>query len=165
MNQKYKEHIGLVNRQIKELAGIYRGAVKHLDISDSEFWVWYTLVSTDEAYTQQDICSMWSLPKQTVNSIVTHLRLNKFAYLEAVPGTRNHKIIRLTDLGKSFGEKLIAPILQAEEYAFSGLSAQELRIATEIFGKYMNALRDGFRKIDRVSFPTSATTYNIQGES
>ena len=80
MNPKHKEHVGLVNRQVKELAGIYRDAVKHLDISDSEFWVWYTLVSTDEAYTQQDICSMWSLPKQTVNSIITHLRLKKFAH-------------------------------------------------------------------------------------
>ena len=165
MNPKHKEHVGLVNRQVKELAGIYRDAVKHLDISDSEFWVWYTLVSTDEAYTQQDICSMWSLPKQTVNSIITHLRLKKFAYLEAVPGTRNHKIIRLTDLGQAFGEKLIDPIMRAEETAFSGLSAQELKTVTEFFGKYMSALREGFRKIERPSLPSSAGICNTQRES
>ena len=165
MNPKYKEHIGLVNRQIKELAGIYRGAVKHLDISDSEFWIWYTLVSTNDAYTQQDICGMWSLPKQTVNSIVTHLRLKKFAYLEAVPGTRNHKIIRLTEAGRSFGEKLISPIMQAEEHAFATFSAQDLKTVTEIFDKYMNAIRDGFRKIEKDSPLPFAGTHCMREES
>jgi DNA-binding MarR family transcriptional regulator len=154
MNPQHKEYVGLVNRQIKELTGIYRDAVKHLDVSDSEFWIWYTLVSTDESYTQQDICNMWSLPKQTVNSIITHLRLKKFAYLEAIPGTRNHKIIRLTDLGRAFGEKLIAPIIRVEETAFYGLSAQELKTVTEIFSRYMNALREGLHKIEQTSTPS-----------
>ena len=108
---------------------------------------------------------MWSLPKQTVNSIVTHLRLKKFAYLEAVPGTRNHKIIRLTEAGRSFGEKLISPIMQAEEHAFATFSAQDLKTVTEIFDKYMNAIRDGFRKIEKDSPLPFAGTHCMREES
>ena len=86
MYQKFKEPSGLINRQSKELVGIYRDAVKRLGISNSEFWIWYTLVAMDGEYTQQEIGRMWSLPKQTVNTVVAHLRRTRHAYLEAVPG-------------------------------------------------------------------------------
>lgn len=52
-------------------------------------------------HSQQDICSMWSLPKQTVNTIITHMVQKGFASLEVVPGTRNRKTIHLTEAGKS----------------------------------------------------------------
>lgn len=142
MYQKFKEPSGLINRQSKELVGIYRDAVKRLGISNSEFWIWYTLVATDGNHTQQDICNMWSLPKQTVNTIITRLRLKKHAYLEAVPGTRNHKIIRLTDAGRAYGESLILPITQAESKAFEKISADELEMVTRILGKYIEIVQD-----------------------
>ncbi len=141
MNQRFKEPSGLINRQAKELVGIYRDAVKRLGISNSEFWIWYTLVATDGDHTQQDICSTWSLPKQTVNTIITRLRLKKHAYLEAVPGTRNRKIIRLTDAGRAYGEGLILPITQAESKAFERISAEELEMVTRILGKYIDIVQ------------------------
>ena len=109
MNQNYKAHIELINRQIKELVGLYRDAVKELNVAESEFWIWYTLVAIDGEHTQQDICSLWSLPKQTVNTIIARLRLKRYATLEAIPGTRNHKYIRLTEDGLAYGENLIGP--------------------------------------------------------
>lgn len=144
MHQNYKEQIEQINRQIKELVGIYRDAVKSLDISDSEFWIWYTLVTKDGEHTQQDICSMWSLPKQTVNTIISRLRLKKYVYLEAVPGTRNHKVIRLTGAGRAYGEKLILPITRAEESALAKVSPEELSLVTAIFGDYIGVLKGAF---------------------
>ena len=146
MNQNYKEQGELINRQIKELVGIYRDAVKHLDVSESEFWIWYTLVTTEGEHTQQDICSMWSLPKQTVNTIITHMRRKKYAYLEAIPGTRNHKVIRLTDAGRAYGENLILPITQAEEKAFDKISPEEISLVTTIFGKYIEIVKGVFNE-------------------
>ena len=144
MNQSYKEQVELINKQIKEMVGIYRDAVKHLDISESEFWIWYTLVAVDGSYTQQDICSAWSLPKQTVNTIITHMKLKKYAYLEAIPGTRNHKVIRLTDEGRRYGEKIVLPISMAEEKAFEKISPDEFALVTNIFGKYIEIIREEF---------------------
>jgi hypothetical protein len=40
MKPNYKEHIRDMNKQTKELIGLYREAGRHLDISESEFWVW-----------------------------------------------------------------------------------------------------------------------------
>ena len=141
MNLNYKNYIELLNKQIKELIGIYRNTVKDLDISESEFWIWYTLVAVEGEHTQQDICAMWSLPKQTVNTVITHMRLKKYAYLENVPGTRNHKIIRLTDEGKKQGEKMVSPISLAEEKAYAKISPEELAHVANVFGRYIEIVR------------------------
>ena len=141
MDQSYKKHGALVNRQTKELFGIYRDAVKYLDVSETEFWIWYTLLTIDGEHTQQDICRQWSLPKQTVNTIIARMRLKKYAFLEAIPGTRNHKIIRLTDAGKAYGEKMLLPITQAEEKAFAQISSAELALVNQIFGKYIKIIK------------------------
>ena len=141
MKKQYKEHVELINQQIKELVGIYRDVIKHLDITESEFWIWYTLVAMDGEYTQQDISAIWSLPKQTVNTLITRMRLKKFAYLEVVPGTRNRKIVRLTEEGRKFGEKMIFPISNAEERAFENISNEEISLVTNAFSKYISFMR------------------------
>ena len=144
MKRKYKEHVELINQQIKELVGIYRDVIKHLDITESEFWIWYTLVSVGGARTQQDICNMWSLPKQTVNTVITRMRLKKYAYLEAVPGSRNHKVVRLTDEGMRYGEALVLPVTRMEAKACEKISHDELSLVNEIFGKYIEVIRGEF---------------------
>ncbi len=142
MDRDCKAYIEQINKQIKELVGVYRDAVKCLDISESEFWVWYTLVAMEGDFTQQDICALWSLPKQTVNTVIAHMRLRRLATLEAIPRTRNRKIIRLTAEGRKYGEKLVEPISRAEERAFSRVQPEELKLVTDAFGKYINMIRE-----------------------
>lgn len=142
MDRKCKAYIEQINKQIKELVGVYRDAVKYLDISESEFWVWYTLVAMEGDFTQQDICALWSLPKQTVNTIIAHMRLRRLAILEAIPRTRNRKIIRLTAEGRKYGEKLVEPVSRAEERAFSRVQPEELKLVTDAFGKYISMIRE-----------------------
>ena len=142
MDQTYTEQGNPVVQQIKELVGVYREVIKRLAISESEFWIWYTLAAVPGEHTQQDICAMWSLPKQTVNTVITGMRLKKFAYLEIIPGTRNHKIVRLTEEGKRRGEAVVGAVIQAESRAYGKISPEELAILTQIFEKYISALRE-----------------------
>lgn len=141
MDSNCKSHIELINQQIKELMGAYRDAIKHLDISESEFWVWYTLTSMNGHYTQQDICNMWSLPKQTVNTVMSHMRRKKYAYLEAVPGRRTKKTIYLTEEGKKRGLAIVSLITSAEESVYGSIPPEEFEQVTGTFGKYINVLR------------------------
>ena len=141
MKPAYKGCIELINKQIKELLGIYRDAAKLLDISESEFWVWYTLIAMDGEYTQQDICNMWSLPKQTVNTAIAHMRRRKYAYLEKVPGRRTHKRIRLTEEGMHYGARVIEMVAQAEERALVRVTPEEFSRVTTVFGKYIDTFR------------------------
>ncbi len=73
MNEPIKKQQGILNQQEKELAAIYHSAAIRYGISDSELWVWYALLVWGGEYSQQDICDIWSLPKQTVNSVIANL--------------------------------------------------------------------------------------------
>lgn len=142
MSGAFKEYLELVNQQIKELVGIYRGAVSCSGISENEFWVWYSLVAVDGTYSQQDICSTWSLSKQTVNTIVMHMVQKGFVSLEVVPGTRNRKNIRLTPAGREYGARIVMPISQAEQKAFEKLPLENWIACTRAFSQYIDALKE-----------------------
>ncbi|MCM1048473.1 MAG: MarR family winged helix-turn-helix transcriptional regulator [Clostridiales bacterium] len=142
MNNNAKEQHEIINQQIKELAGIYRDIVSRSGISENEFWIWYTLIIMDGEYSQQDICNTWSLSKQTVNTIITHMVQKKLAFLEIVPGTRNRKIIRLTGSGKEYGEIIVKPVFEAECRAFDRLPMEDRLACTVAFGRYIDILRE-----------------------
>ena len=137
----------LLTQQINEVVRVYSDALKELNVSNSEFWIWYMFIALDEEYSQQDICNLWSLPKQTVNTIITHMRLKKYIYLEKVPGTRNCKVVRLTEAGRAYGESIVLPILRAEERAVEKFSSEEFSQILNSFNKYIDVLKEEFKAL------------------
>lgn len=146
MNEQIKKQQGILNQQEKELTAIYHSAAIKYGISDSELWVWYALLVWGGEYSQQDICDIWSLPKQTVNSVITNLTKKGYVFLEPVPGTRNRKIIRLTEAGKAFGENSVLHIYEAETRAIGKMPEQELKTFIALMGKYITLLREEINK-------------------
>lgn len=142
MNKHKKQQLEIMNQQIKELTGIYHQAAAKSGISDNEFWVWYTLLVMENEHSQQDICDIWSLPKQTVNSVVANLVKKNFVHLEVIPGTRNRKIIRLTETGKKYGQNIVQHILEAEQRTIARMSDQERQTCISLLGKYIHLLRE-----------------------
>ncbi|BDF68301.1 MarR family transcriptional regulator [Oscillospiraceae bacterium] len=142
MHEDIKKQLETFNQQVKDLTAIYRCAASQHSVSENEFWVWYTLLVSGEEYSQQDICEMWSLPKQTINSVIAHLRQKGFLSLEMEPGTRNRKIIRLTESGKAFGEKIVTPIYEAEQRTLARLTVQEREQCVALMEKYVTTFRE-----------------------
>ncbi len=142
MNNNVKDQLEMVMQQLKELSRIYRGAASHIGISENEFRIWYTLVLMDGDYSQQDICGVWSLSKQTVNTIVAHMVKKDYAVLEVVPGTRNRKIIRLTEAGKHYGGSIVIPVCSAEQRALDRLSPEEFVVGTAALKKFIAILKE-----------------------
>ncbi len=142
MHNMKTEQLEIINQKIKELIGIYREAVTNSGISENEYWIWYTLIIMEGEYTQQDICESWSLSKQTVNTIITHLVREEFVVLEVVPGTRNKKIIRLTEKGRLYGKDLVTPIANAEKKAIDRLPLKDRVACMKILSKYIEILKE-----------------------
>ena len=132
----------MINQQIRELSGVYHSAASRSGISDNELWVWYALLIVGGEYSQQEICDMWSLPKQTVNSTTPSLSQRGLITLEAIPGTRNRKLLRLTEEGKRYGERMIMPLYHAEQQALGKMSEQERQACVALLGKYIALLKD-----------------------
>ena len=146
MNQKAKQELEILIQQLKEMIGIYRGALSHTGVSENEFWIWYALIVFDKEYSQQDICNMWSLAKQTVNNIIAHMVLKGYATLVTVPDTRNKKIIRLTEKGREYGTELIRPVHNAEERALNRLDSTELIACTKALSRFIGVLKEEFNE-------------------
>ncbi len=142
MNNNGRKQLEAINQQIKEMVGIYRGAVVNSGIAENEYWIWYTLIVMDGEYTQQDICEAWSLSKQTVNSIITHLIKDDYVTLEVIPGSRNKKIIRMTEEGRKHGEAIVKPISAAEERAIDRLPEEDRIACMNVLGKFIQVLKE-----------------------
>ena len=142
MDNNRKEELEMVTQQLKDLSATYRDAVGHIGISENEYWIWYTLVLTGGEYSQRDICGAWSMSKQTVNTIVSHMVQKGYAFLEVVPGTRNRKIIRLTEVGKEYGERLVIPIHRAGLRAIDRLSPEEFVAGSRALRKFITILKE-----------------------
>lgn len=142
MSVDSQKQLELINHQIKDYVGIYRNAFSQLGISENEFWIWYTLIIIDGEYSQQDICGMWSLSKQTVNTIISNMVRKGLASLKVIPGSRNRKVIRLTKTGKDYGESVVRPLFEVEQRAIEKLPVEERMACTAAFSKYIGYLRE-----------------------
>lgn len=127
MEQKKEARFDEAVRKLSELSGVYRNAAARSGISVNEFWIWQALTEGDQELTQQEICTAWGIPKQTVNTIVRNMVRKKYAVLEAVPLNRSRKRIRLTPAGLAFGKELVERSLEAERSAFYELP-EEIRM-------------------------------------
>lgn len=146
MDKMVKQQLETLNQQIKELTGLYHQAAAGAGISDGEFWVWYTLLAMEEEHSQQDICDMWSLPKQTVHSAVSGLVKKNLVYLERVPGTHNRKTLHMTEDGKQYGEAVIRPILELEQRTMARMTEGERKACISLLGRYTSILREEFHE-------------------
>ena len=139
MGHNKKKCVELINKAIREFMRIYRAAIKRSGIAENEFRVWYTLIVMDENFSQQEICDMWSMPKQTVNSIISRMVQMNYINLECVG--KNRKVIRLTDLGKNYGETVTLPISNAEQRAFVTLPLNDQKLFIGSLSKYVEIMR------------------------
>lgn len=141
MDYSFKKQPNAINQQFREITEIYQDAIKKTGVSENEFWIWYSLIVMEGECSQQDICAAWSLSKQTVNTIITNLTKKGFVFLEVIPGTRNRKLIHLTDEGRKYGESIVLPIYKAEQAAFEHLTPQDCAACSATIEKYKKFLK------------------------
>lgn len=139
MEMNTNERIELVNKAIREFMLIYRAAIKRSGIAENEFRIWYTLIVIGGDCSQQDICDMWSMPKQTANSIIS--RMVQMNYVELEFAVKNRKVIRLTETGKKYGESIALPISNAEQRAFMNLHTEDQKLFIGSLSRYVAVMR------------------------
>lgn len=144
MDDQVKRQIDVINQHIKELNSLYHTAAVRSGVSDGEICVWSMLLTTDKEYSQQDLCELLFLPRQTINSIISVLKKKEYISLEHVPGTRNRKVIRLSDKGRNYGEKNIMWIFEAEQHAMEDADPHEISALISMLEKYINKLKKEF---------------------
>lgn len=142
MNEDVERQLKMLNMQVRELVSVYHTVASRSGISVNEFWVWYELLYFEGDISQQDICDKWSLPKQTVNTIIANMAKSGFVFLKQIPGSRNRKNICLSDNGRKYGENIVRRVYEAEQNTLSRLTEQERQTCTRLMGKYIALLKE-----------------------
>ena len=137
LSQMYKKENELYHRY-----SVYSG------LSDPASWVLYTLYEEESrTYTQNDLVSMWSFPKQTINYTVSKLAGNGWVSLKQLPGGRNRKAILLTETGRRTCEEKVLPLMLAEEQSLKRLTETERNMLLQLIQKQYACFEDEIKKI------------------
>lgn len=130
------------NRIYKEMDRLYHGYAKGLGLSDTVFWILYSISESDHALTQRELCRAWSFTPQTLNSALKEAEKRGLIRLVPDPGNKKNKLIRLTADGEHLVAEAILPLMQAESESFSALSAEECEQMLSLTERYASALRE-----------------------
>lgn len=147
MAKDISEQMRLLNQAYKETDEIYYNYAKEFGMSETAFWVLYSLWDRDSTYTQRDFCVEWYYSPKTIHSALKVLETQGIIELALTPGNRKNKQILFTAKGKALAEKVIAPIMQAEQDSFSDLEEAERELLLSVTQKRIALLKSRTNKI------------------
>lgn len=137
----FQEFIRRYNGLYKESNGIYHRLARHFGLSDSAFWILYTLREMGGSVSQSQLCGELFLSKQTVHSALKQLEQGGYLQLENVPNSRKNKQVRVTPQGEQLLAQVADPVFAMEERAFLRLTPQQRQAVLELDEALMEALR------------------------
>ena len=131
VTQEQWEQIVSINKELDEL---YSRIATHYKMSDSEFWILYSLYNTQTPLTQREICDCWSFKKQTINSAIKALAEKNLVKVASDPTNSKSKLLELTTTGRSLCRRTVAKVMEAEDKSFALVNTEELNLAIKVLG-------------------------------
>lgn len=144
MEVKQCDELREFNRLYKETDSLYYEIAVKAGMSDSAFWIMYTIVELGDGCLQKDIVERYSFSKQTISSSVRILEKKGFITLKHGKGRNMH--ILLTDAGREFVLEKISPLMETENSVFEIMSYQESKELLRLLHKYNDILREQIEK-------------------
>lgn len=138
---------GIYTKINKEFDEIYHKIAIHYNLSDSSFWILYSLYETKQPCTQMEICKEWYFNKQTVNSAIKNLEKLGYISKGISENNKQDKKIRLTSLGLEVAEKTVKNVIMLEDIAFSKISEEELDNIINLLQKVLFSFKEEANKI------------------
>lgn len=139
------------NRTLKEfdslykmIDDIYHEVALSIHLTDSAFLILYCLLELGDGCSQKDICKLYSISKQTVNSSVKSLEEKGFLIRKSGLGRDIH--LYFTEFGKKFSEKHIGPVFDMENATFAAMEPSEREQLLSLTRKYVHLLKGNMKQ-------------------
>lgn len=123
MNNLIRKQIEAVTSAISRTNEIYGRWAKKQGLNYTSLMILYTM-HRKENCTQKQICDEWLIPKQTVNTVCLELKERGYLTFETIPNNKRGKIIKFTDSGRSYADKLLNPLYDIEERAMQKMGEE-----------------------------------------
>ena len=142
MNPVLTKEMAEFNRLYKETENIYTRYAASQGISTTTLCVLYSLYLSEMPCTQTQLVEDWGIPMQTINSCLKSLEKSGIVRLEFAEGNRKSKCILLTSMGRENTERIIAPLVDAENHAMSAMEAEQRQQLMELTRKHTGLLQN-----------------------
>lgn len=123
----------------------YEWAADH-GIKDTTLFVLHEIFMEKEECTQKNVTENLGYPKQTVSFVMNKLEKQGIIYREKMPHDQRNNLVKLTEKGKIFADKIIWKMKQAEIEAYQNMTEEERILVTEGLKTLANALERSFQK-------------------
>lgn len=147
MSNIIEEQLIQLNQIYKENEEIYHGLATYFGLSDSALWLLYSLHEATVPYTQAEICSTWSISKQTLHSALKGLETGGYIQMESSVQNLKTKQIILTPTGKALVHKTVGRIVEAEKQALCGLSEDDRMLLVSLSQRHLECLKQEMKQI------------------
>ena len=134
MNFEQMQELREFNCLYKEIEKLYHDIAIKAGMSDSSFFILYTIVELGNGCLQKDVSDMYSINKQTIHSSIRNLEKNGYIFLKKGKGRNMH--IYLTEEGEKLIQQKMIPIMEAENDVFTAMTAQESKELLRVNKKY-----------------------------
>ena len=145
MRTRQGENLKKYNYLYRKMDDFYRLAAQKSGLSDSAFWILYTICEYGNGCLQRDVCNTFYVNKQTVHSSVRRLEEGGYLYLKSGKGRDKH--IFLTEAGERLIEEKIAPFVAVENAALKELGERETDEMLRLTERYLEQLSAQYEKM------------------
>lgn len=145
--KEINEKWSMISKINKEFEDLYHKVALHYNLSDSSFWILYTLYENRQGCTQKQICSEWSFSKQTINSAIKDLIKKQYIVLDHENDNRKSKTVYLTSKGLDVAKNTVKKIIEIENTAFSKVDKKDYDFVINFFKVQLSSLKEEINKI------------------
>lgn len=128
MNKEAKRNAYLYCKFRDEQFALYDEYAKRHGVMMKTLLVVNALFYAQDGLTQTEICRRTFQSKQTVNLIVKNLLAQDYVTVAEAPDDKRNKIVRMTEAGRAYCEKVVRHITWAEDTAMSMFTPEEQRL-------------------------------------
>ncbi len=130
-----------LNKLFKTEHRLYHEFALHCGLADAALWVFLAIKEAGKPLTQAEICNLWHVSKQTLNSAVKALIAEGLIELRMGEYNKKNKEVCLTEAGEHFFAENIACLLEAEKAALADLEEHERNILVRLSKKRVDHLK------------------------
>lgn len=121
---------------------VYERWAKVRGISYTELLFLYTLWEAAQPITQRDLCRIWHLPKQTVNSILHALKKREIVVFKESSQDHRRKEILLTTPGKALAQNVIHELQTHELQVIQTIGISSMRAMLKETKRFLDAFEE-----------------------
>ena len=127
----------------KDGNAMYEDWAKERGLSANSVLVLYSLYESKENCTQKSISQKWSIPKQTINTILKEFSANDYIKLSTAKDDKRNKLITLTQEGRAYASKIIEALHERELFAMNRMGLDNVIRMNDDTELFINLFRNG----------------------